>query len=109
MSLFPELKTGQIYKQAPLPFMGQKKNFLGAFRRVLLNKKIKQDKVFLDVFGGSGLLSHNLKIWYPDNEVIWNDYDNYQARLDKILITQELKSELEARIDFKTAGGLSKK
>lgn len=27
MSLFPELKTGKIYKQAPLPFMGQKKNF----------------------------------------------------------------------------------
>lgn len=67
---------------------------------MLLNKEIKQDTIFLDVFGGSGLLSHNLKRWYPHNEVVWNDFDNYQARLNNAPITQELKDELERSFDF---------
>ena len=31
---------------------------------------------FLDVFGGSGLVAHNLKMWYPNNRDIWNDQDS---------------------------------
>ena len=42
MSLFPELKTGEIYKQAPLPFLGQKKNFLKSFRLVKRLRKYEE-------------------------------------------------------------------
>lgn len=95
MSLFPEILSYPQHKQAPLPFMGQKKNFLESFRRVLLTKNIDKDTIFLDVFGGSGLLSHHLKIWYPNNAVIWNDFDNFAHRLENIKITQEIKQELQ--------------
>lgn len=33
--LFAELENQTNYKQAPLPFMGQKKNFIDNFRRIL--------------------------------------------------------------------------
>lgn len=101
-SLFPELNKYKLTRNAPLPFMGQKRNFLDIFRRILMQKTIDKDVVFLDAFGGSGLLAHNLKIWYPDNEVVWNDYDNYQKRLDTIHITNEIKDELKTTFDFKT-------
>lgn len=103
-SLFKELETlnsPKFYKQAPLPFMGQKKNFLELFRKALLQKEIDSDLIFLDVFGGSGLLSNTIKYYYPNNEVVWNDYDNYQHRLDCIEITNEIKMELESSFDFK--------
>lgn len=81
MGLF---ETQAVYKTAPLPFMGQKRNFLKKIKAVLSEKKIDKDTVFIDVFGGSGLIAHNVKTWYEDNEVIWNDFDNYQERLDNI-------------------------
>ena len=99
-SLFA-METIPSYKSAPLPFMGQKKNFLESFRRILLQKAIENDVVILDVFGGSGLLSHHLKRWYPHNKVVWNDFDNYQSRLALAPITQAIKQALEARFDFK--------
>ena len=87
MGLF---ETQAVYKSAPLPFMGQKRNFLKKIKAVLSEKKIDKDTVFIDVFGGSGLIAHNVKTWYEDNEVIWNDFDNYQKRLDNIENTKEI-------------------
>lgn len=54
-----------LYK-APLPFLGQKRNWIRYlplfFQQNLLNNFNPDDYIFLDMFGGSGLLSHNLKL-----------------------------------------------
>ena len=50
---------------------------------------------FVDVFGGSGLLAHNIKRAFPNRRVIWNDFDDYQSRLDNVAITNEILSKLD--------------
>lgn len=57
--LFAELENQTYHNQAPLPFMGQKKNFIENFRRILHTKEIAPDTTILDLFGGSGLLPPN--------------------------------------------------
>ena len=52
-----------MYAKAPLPFTGQKRNFLKLFKQVL-NDHIPGDGdgwTIVDAFGGSGLLSHTAK------------------------------------------------
>ena len=44
------------YLSAPLPFVGQKRMFAQKFKEVL--KEYPDNSVFVDLFGGSGLLSH---------------------------------------------------
>ena len=44
---------------APLPFVGQKRMFAKEFIKVL--EQFPEDTVFVDLFGGSGLLSHITK------------------------------------------------
>ncbi len=66
------------YSQAPLPFVGQKRMFASEFRKVL--KRFSDRTVFVDLFGGSGLLSHITKRERPDATVIYNDHDNYRER-----------------------------
>lgn len=56
--------------------------------------QIDSETIFIDCFGGSGLISHNIKQWYPSNRVIWNDYDNYQERLNHIDTTDQLRQEI---------------
>lgn len=83
------------YQTAPLSFLGQKKNMLKVFFRVLEKYfKIDNDMVFLDLFGGSGLLSHHLKCRYPNNRVVWNDFNNYAERLkpERIKILKEIQA-----------------
>lgn len=75
-----------MYRKAPLPFTGQKRNFLKLFKQVL-NEHIPgdgEDWTILDAFGGSGLLSHTAKQCKPAARVIYNDYDGYSARLQRI-------------------------
>jgi len=59
------------YSQAPLPFMGQKRMFASEFRRIL--KQFDDATVFVDLFGGSGLLSHIAKREKPYATVVYND------------------------------------
>ena len=40
-----------------------------------------EDFVFIDVFGGSGIISSLLAKLYPNNKVIYNDYDYYISLL----------------------------
>lgn len=47
------------YLSAPLPFVGQKRMFAKEYMKVL--GMVKDAKVFVDLFGGSGLLSHITK------------------------------------------------
>lgn len=83
------------YNKAPLPFQGQKRNYLKIFNREL--QKLCGDGTgwtIVDVFGGSGLLSHNSKYTCPNARVIYNDYDNYTERLSKINETEQLRQNL---------------
>ena len=82
----------KFYKSAPLPFQGQKRRYVGEFRRVL--GEIRDARVFVDLFGGSGLLSHVVKRERPDAVVIYNDFDGYRTRLDNIPRTNALISKL---------------
>lgn len=52
-----------FYFNAPLPFCGQKRYCVKKFIEILDN--YPSDAVYLDLFGGSGLLSHNVKEKYP--------------------------------------------
>ncbi|MDL0083088.1 DNA adenine methylase [Helicobacter sp. XJK30-2] len=85
-----------IYTKPPLSFMGNKKNMLKHIKQVLntmrADGEIDGESIFIDVFGGSGLVAHNIKQWYPRNQVLWNDYDNYQKRLDHIAQTESLRA-----------------
>lgn len=70
----------RIYKCAPLPFIGQKRHFVREFAGVLKQMEGRIDTV-VDLFGGSGLLSHTAKRVLPRCRVVYNDFDNYERRL----------------------------
>ena len=79
------------YVQAPLPFQGQKRRFLTPFKEAL--KYFSSCNVFVDLFGGSGLLSRWVKETYPDSIVIYNDYDDYSKRVANIERTNALLAQ----------------
>lgn len=87
-----------IYTKPPLPFMGNKRNMLKHIKQVLETMRADGESIFIDVFGGSGLVAHNIKQWYPRNQVIWNDYDNYQKRLDHIAQTESLRAWIYEKV-----------
>lgn len=61
----------KIYKAAPLPFQGQKRNFVEQFKKVLVEFNDEyQINTVIDLFGGSGLLSHTVKRIYPEIIII---------------------------------------
>lgn len=80
------------YLSAPLPFQGQKRMFAKEFIKVL--KHYQDDAVFVDLFGGSGLLSHITKCQKPDATVVYNDFDNYRRRLENIPHTNALLDKI---------------
>ncbi|MCK9057903.1 hypothetical protein MY957_02990 [Haemophilus influenzae] len=84
------------FKQAPLPFIGQKRMFLKHFETVL-NENIKgngEGWTIIDTFGGSGLLSHTAKRLKPKARIIYNDFDGYAERLAHIDDINQLRAEL---------------
>lgn len=87
-----------LYTQAPLPFTGQKRNFLKHYIN-LLNQNIPDQGdgwTIVDVFGGSGLLSHVSKHIKPNARVVYNDFDGYVSRLGQIEATNKLRQALFA-------------
>lgn len=82
------------YLSAPLPFVGQKRMFAREFIQVL--KRYPDDAVFVDLFGGSGLLSHITKYQKPGATVVYNDFDNYRQRLENIPRTNVLLDRIRA-------------
>ena len=76
---------------APLPFVGQKRMFAREYIKVL--EQFKDCVVFVDLFGGSGLLSHITKWMRPDAKVVYNDFDNYRKRLENIPRTNHLLAD----------------
>nr|BFF39087.1 hypothetical protein BACY1_08920 [Tenacibaculum mesophilum] len=85
------------YATAPLPFQGQKRNFVKQFKEAL--KTYPDDAVYVDLFGGSGLLSHTVKQEKPNVKVIYNDYDNFKERLKAIPKTNKLLSNIRVLVE----------
>lgn len=79
------------YQQAPLPFQGQKRRFQTPFKESL--KEFKKCNVFIDLFGGSGLLSQWVKEERPDAIVVYNDFDNYSRRVASVENTNRLLAQ----------------
>ncbi|MCK3654926.1 hypothetical protein A4G19_03825 [Pasteurellaceae bacterium Macca] len=93
------------FKQAPLPFVGQKRMFLTHFTQIL-NDNIPDEGegwTIVDVFGGSGLLSHTAKRLKPKAQVIYNDFDGYSERLKHIKETNQLRRQLFQLVDGKVS------
>ncbi|MDE6346830.1 MAG: DNA adenine methylase [Muribaculaceae bacterium] len=87
----------RTYKCAPLPFMGQKRYFLRDFTEVLEMVEGEIDTV-VDLFGGSGLLSHTAKRVLPGSRVVYNDFDRYVDRLAAIEQTNEILRVIKDRL-----------
>lgn len=87
----------KIHKNAPLPFQGQKRNFAARYKDVLLEINQQQKiNTIVDLFGGSGLLSHIARQTLPDAQVIYNDFDDYHIRLKNIDSTNKLIAKIRA-------------
>lgn len=80
------------YLSAPLPFQGQKRMFAKEYIKIL--QQFPDGTTFVDLFGGSGLLSHIAKCQKPHSKVVYNDFDGYRLRLEHIPQTNELLAEL---------------
>jgi hypothetical protein len=76
---YNKIMNTKVYTSAPLPFMGQKRRFIKLYKSAL--KEFPEAKIFVDLFGGSGLLSHTTKHARPNAMVVYNDYDDYHIRL----------------------------
>lgn len=92
------MKT-KLLKQPPLPFHGNKRFFINLTINTLLDLEtqgfITRDTIFVEVFGGSGIISHNIKRVFSNNRVVWNDYDDYESRLKNIEATNELLEKID--------------
>lgn len=88
--------TKTLYSKAPLSFIGQKRNFIKAFRDVIKAQIVGDGEgwTVVDVFGGSGLLAHNAKHLLPKATVIYNDFDGYVERLNHINDTEQLRQQI---------------
>ncbi len=82
----------KLYLSAPLPFQGQKRKFAKEYIKVL--QLFPDGTTFVDLFGGSGLLSHITKYQKPHSTVVFNDFDGYRQRLEAVPVTNTLLAEL---------------
>lgn len=83
----------KIFTKSPLPFQGQKRGWYNDFTsRVTID--FANVNTFVDLFGGSGILSQFTKQVRPDARVIYNDFDNFSERLKNIPDTNDRIKEL---------------
>ena len=82
------------YTTAPLPFAGQKRRWLKQLEPIIRSLPSNTNTTFVDVFGGSGLVSRLCKDIHPTARVIYNDYDNYSERLRHIAETEQLRQDI---------------
>ena len=82
----------KLYLSAPWPCVGQNRIFAKEFVKGL--EQCNEQRVFVDLFGGSGLLSHITKCKRPNATVVYNDYDSYRMRLQSIPQTNALLADL---------------
>jgi site-specific DNA-adenine methylase len=79
--------------KAPLPLLGNKRNWLKQILEIDFS-----NKMVLDLFGGTGLISHSIKQKYPTAHVIYNDYDHYTDRLKNIDKLEQLRVVLSTEL-----------
>lgn len=84
------------YLSAPLPFVGQKRNFARNFVKIL--QLYPEDAIFVDLFGGSGLLAHIAKCVKPQATVVFNDYDDFNLRMRNIPHTNALIDDFRSYV-----------
>ena len=78
------MNLNTIYKRAPLPFRGNKTKWIKDLIKYFIHNHDKfKDYTFIDVFGCSGIVSSLLAKLYPNNKVIYNDFDYYTKLLTK--------------------------
>ena len=78
-----------IYNSAPCCRSWDRSAVLsGEFKKAL--RQFPNATVFVDLFGGSGLLSHVAKQERPDARVVYNDFDDFHLRLQNIPRTNAL-------------------
>lgn len=82
------------YTTPPLPFIGNKRNWLRLFAETV--SALPPSTVFVDAFGGSGILSRTAADACPGARVIYNDYDGYADRVAQIPVTNAILAELRA-------------
>ena len=58
----------------------------------------RNDAVYVDLFGGSGLLAHITKQEKSEARVVYNDFDNYRQRLENVGRTNALLAELREMV-----------
>lgn len=86
-----------IYKRPPLPFRGNKTKWIKDLIKYFVKNHNKfENYTFIDVFGGSGIISQAIAKLYPNNKVIYNDFDNYTKLLTKSNIDRlnELRTKI---------------
>lgn len=88
----------RLLLSAPLPFQGQKRMFAKEYMKVL--QKFPDGTPFVDLFGGSGLLSHITKHQKPHSIVVYNDFDGYRQRLEALPVTNALLAELRRIVNI---------
>ena len=90
MNLMYNQKKEEMKKfvNAPLPFQGQKRRFVKQLEGMAMRQK--DGTVFVDLFGGSGLVSHIIKHARPDCRVVYNDFDHFSERLANVGRTNEM-------------------
>lgn len=86
------------HKKSPLPFQGQKRNFLKQFNEAL--NSYPSNGTYVDLFGGSGLLSHTVKQKYPNAKVVYNDFDGFSNRLANIPKTNALLADIRQITEY---------
>lgn len=77
-----------IIKKPPLPFLGAKSRAIRSIYEYFKDIDLS-DCIIIDLFGGSGLLANMFKQMYPESTVIFNDFDNYKDRIDRMEETKE--------------------
>lgn len=90
-----------ILKKSVLPFRGNKRIWYNKFKEIINNLEYENLTV-VDVFGGSGLLSHWVKQLKPNYQVIYNDFDNFTQRLEHMNETEMIRKRLREIIDNNT-------
>ena len=87
----------KTFNTSPLPFQGQKRNFVKAFKHAL--NDYPENGAYIDLFGGSGLLSHTVKTVLPQATVIYNDYDGFIQRVKAIPATNMLLVNIRTALE----------
>ena len=88
--------NGPLVSRPPMPFRGNKSKWIKYLFSFFKDNKLNLNKqtIIIDLFGGSGLLSILFKQLYPDNTVIFNDYDNYLGVLKEVDKIDDLRAKL---------------